>query len=45
MTLVRLYGFWRHATNLERTETRRYLEMLYVLQFRPLAQAIRAGRA
>ncbi len=40
MTLARLYGFWRHATNLERTEARRYLEMLYALQLRPLARAM-----
>ncbi len=40
MTLSRLYGFWRHATNLERTETRKYLEMFYALQYRPLARAM-----
>ncbi|MCB1504639.1 MAG: sucrose synthase [Hyphomicrobiaceae bacterium] len=36
MTLSRIYGFWRHITDLDRTETWRYLEMLYGLQFRPL---------
>ncbi|MFP5505735.1 MAG: sucrose synthase, partial [Gammaproteobacteria bacterium] len=40
MTLSRIYGFWKYVTNLERDETRRYLEMFYGLQFRPLAQNI-----
>jgi sucrose synthase len=40
MTLSRVYGFWRHVTDLDRAETRRYLEMLYALQYRPLAAAI-----
>lgn len=40
MTLSRIYGFWKYVTNLERDETRRYLEMLYGLQFRPLARGI-----
>ncbi|OYV76460.1 MAG: sucrose synthase [Chromatiales bacterium 21-64-14] len=40
MTLSRIYGFWKYVTNLERDETRRYLEMFYTLQFRPLAQAV-----
>lgn len=40
MTLSRVYGFWKHVTNLERLETRRYLEMLYALQFRPLAASL-----
>ncbi|MGM0676949.1 MAG: sucrose synthase [Pseudomonadota bacterium] len=37
MTLSRIYGFWKYVTNLERAETRRYLEMFYALQYRPLA--------
>lgn len=37
MTLSRIYGFWKHATNLERLETQRYLEMFYGLMYRPLA--------
>jgi len=37
MTLSRVYGFWKYVTNLERDETRRYLQMFYGLQFRPLA--------
>lgn len=40
MTLSRVYGFWRHVTNLERAETQRYLQMLYALQLRQLAQAM-----
>ena len=40
LDLACIYGFWRYATDLERTETRRYLEMLYALQLRPLAQAL-----
>ena len=44
MTLSRIYGFWKYVTNLERDETRRYLEMFYGLQFRPLAQNLDVGR-
>ena len=40
MTLARVYGFWKYVTNLERQETQRYLEMLYGLQYRPLAQSV-----
>ncbi len=40
MTLSRVYGFWRYVSDLERRETQRYLEMLYALQFRPLATAV-----
>lgn len=40
MTLSRVYGFWKYVTDLERTETRRYLQMFYGLQFRPLAARI-----
>lgn len=40
MTLSRIYGFWKYVTNLERDETRRYLEMFYGLQFRHLANGI-----
>lgn len=38
--LTCVYGFWKFATNLERQETGRYLEMLYHLQFKPLAEKI-----
>jgi sucrose synthase len=40
LTLSRVYGFWKFATHLERDEARRYLEMFYTLQFRPLARAL-----
>jgi sucrose synthase len=40
MTLSRVYGFWRYVTHLERDEVRRYLEMFYALQFRPLAKTV-----
>lgn len=38
MTLSRIYGFWKFVTDLERDETRRYLEMFYALEFLPLAK-------
>ncbi|KPJ91442.1 MAG: sucrose synthase, partial [Gammaproteobacteria bacterium SG8_11] len=31
MTLSRIYGFWKYVTDLERDETRRYIEMFYAL--------------
>lgn len=37
LSLSCIYGFWKFATNLERQETNRYLEMLYHLQYRRLA--------
>jgi sucrose synthase len=40
MTLSRVYGFWHYVTDLERDELRRYLEMFYSLQYRPLARAM-----
>jgi len=40
MTFARIYGFWRYVSDLERMETRRYLEMLYSLQYRPLAKSL-----
>lgn len=40
MTLSRIYGFWKYVTNLERDETRRYLEMFYGLQYRPWANTL-----
>ena len=40
MTLSRVYGFWRYVTDLERSETQRYLEMFYALQYRPLAMSV-----
>lgn len=40
LTLTCIYGFWKYATDLERQETDRYLEMLYHLQFKPLAASL-----
>ncbi len=40
MSLARIYGFWKFVSNLEREETRRYLQMFYALMFRPLAEKI-----
>jgi sucrose synthase len=40
MTLSRIYGFWKYVTNLERDETRRYLEMFYGLMFKRLVKNI-----
>ncbi|AOV18364.1 sucrose synthase [Acidihalobacter aeolianus] len=45
MTLSRIYGFWKFVTNFERAETRRYLEMFYGLQWRPMAAAVGGARA
>jgi sucrose synthase len=40
MTLSRIYGFWKYMTNIEQAETRRYLEVLYGLQYRPRAATL-----
>jgi sucrose synthase len=40
MTLARVYGFWKYVTNLDREQTRRYLEMLYALQFHRLCEHV-----
>ncbi|KAM7275107.1 hypothetical protein ACFE04_016973 [Oxalis oulophora] len=40
MTLAGVYGFWKHVSKLERRETRRYLEMFYILKFRELVQTV-----
>ncbi|HQQ76172.1 MAG TPA: sucrose synthase [Thermoanaerobaculia bacterium] len=40
MTLSRIYGFWKFVTDLQREETKRYLQVLYRLQFLPLAAAV-----
>ncbi|VAI05840.1 unnamed protein product [Triticum turgidum subsp. durum] len=36
MTLAGVYGFWKYVSKLERRETRRYLEMFYILKLREL---------
>ena len=43
MTFARIYGFWRYVSNLERMEAKRYLEMFYSLQFRPLAKQLESS--
>ncbi len=40
LDLARVYGFWRYVTDLERAETRRYLEMFYGLQHRTLVASM-----
>ncbi|KAG6480296.1 sucrose synthase 2-like [Zingiber officinale] len=40
MTLTGVYGFWKYVSNLERRETRRYLEMFYALKYRQLAESV-----
>ena len=36
LTLAGVYGFWKHVSKLERRETRRYLEMFYILKLKDL---------
>ena len=43
LSLTCIYGFWKYATNLEREETSRYLEMFYHLQFKKRAQEMRSA--
>ncbi|KAK6944684.1 Glycosyl transferase, family 1 [Dillenia turbinata] len=40
MTLAGVYGFWKYVSNLDRRETRRYLEMFYALKYRKLAESV-----
>ncbi|MED6112947.1 Sucrose synthase 2 [Stylosanthes scabra] len=40
LTLAGVYGFWKHVSKLERRETRRYLEMFYILKFRDLMKSV-----
>ena len=40
MTLAGVYGFWKYVSKLERRETRRYLEMFYILKFRELVCSV-----
>jgi sucrose synthase len=40
LKLARIYGFWKYISNMEREETRRYLEMFYFLMYRPLAEQV-----
>jgi sucrose synthase len=43
LSLSRIYGFWKYISNIEREETRRYLDMLYGLMYRPLSQGVLKG--
>ncbi|MEE4314059.1 MAG: hypothetical protein V2J11_06150, partial [Desulfofustis sp.] len=40
LSLTCIYGFWKFSTKLERQETRRYMEMLYHLQFKHRAATL-----
>ncbi|XP_071689854.1 sucrose synthase 2-like isoform X1 [Rutidosis leptorrhynchoides] len=40
MTLAGVYSFWKYVSKLERRETRRYLEMFYILKFRELVKSV-----
>ncbi|XP_058723163.1 sucrose synthase-like [Vicia villosa] len=40
LTLTGVYGFWKHVTNLDRRESKRYLEMFYALKYSQLAQSV-----
>ncbi|CAL5425969.1 unnamed protein product [Camellia sinensis] len=40
MTLAGVYGFWKYVSKLERRETRRYIEMFYILKFRDLVKSV-----
>ncbi|GAQ80888.1 sucrose synthase [Klebsormidium nitens] len=44
MTLSRVYSFWKYVSNLERDESRRYLEMFYILKFRELIRRVPLAR-
>nr|Q41607.1 RecName: Full=Sucrose synthase 2; AltName: Full=Sucrose-UDP glucosyltransferase 2 [Tulipa gesneriana]CAA65640.1 sucrose-synthase 21 [Tulipa gesneriana] len=40
LTLAGVYGFWKYVSNLDRRETKRYLEMFYALKYRNLAKSV-----
>ncbi|XP_057431489.1 sucrose synthase-like [Lotus japonicus] len=40
LTLTGVYGFWKHVTNLDRRENKRYLEMFYALKYSKLAESV-----
>jgi sucrose synthase len=40
MTLAGVYSFWKYVSKLERRETRRYLEMFYILKYRQLVASV-----
>ncbi|WCJ22253.1 Sucrose synthase [Euphorbia peplus] len=40
LTLAGVYGFWKYVSKLDRRETRRYLEMFYILKMRDLVKTV-----
>ncbi len=44
LSLSRIYGFWKYITNMEREETRRYLDMFYGLMLRRHSQKLLKDR-
>ncbi|KAK3417568.1 hypothetical protein EUGRSUZ_H03515 [Eucalyptus grandis] len=40
LNLTAVYGFWKHVSNLDHLESRRYLEMFYVLKYWKLAESV-----
>ncbi|KAL3727281.1 hypothetical protein ACJRO7_032075 [Eucalyptus globulus] len=40
LNLTTVYSFWKHVSNLDGLESRRYLEMFYVLKYRKLAESV-----
>nr|XP_043610484.1 sucrose synthase 2-like [Erigeron canadensis] len=40
MTLAGVYSFWKYVSKLERRETRRYIEMFYMLKLRELMNSV-----
>eukprot|EP00250_Pteridium_aquilinum_P014599 c22086_g1_i1 orf=234-2723(+) len=43
MTLTRVYSFWKHISKLGRRESRRYIEMFYILKYRDLVKTVPAA--
>jgi sucrose synthase len=43
VSLAQVYDFWRFCTNLENKETKRYLEMFYILKMRSLVEKVRSS--
>nr|GEV32098.1 sucrose synthase [Tanacetum cinerariifolium] len=40
LTLIGVYGFWKHVSKLARLEIRHYLEMFYAPKYRKLAESV-----
>ncbi|KAL4301754.1 hypothetical protein GQ457_10G001440 [Hibiscus cannabinus] len=40
LTLTGVYSFWKNISELDRRESRRYLEMFYALKYRKLAESV-----